>query len=546
MRFYPRRQPWTIQRYSNTSWGNIPLLIWLRCSGLLRPTVSSPAVFPQQRLIVAEIDPNLEGSKTGAPVGPTSAMVDANPSPISFSDASSVNGSLYSACSEVSAHKVPNTSAPTVRHTRARSTGRKVLSKLPNSRSQTKPTYHAPLKKKATFECPFCAERCITVEISRKNDLKRHFTEFHANKAVWPCRARGCQMIFDWKSAYVAHLRTAHNGSGYPAEDVMVSTCPQVVFGCGFSNCKRVFEAVSDVDAGQKITDYFAHVAEHFEDGLTHKDWSFSTRFRNLMRQELVEDAWKQRKKTPQQGTSWQPLSSFTLRKMLECRHLPDIPLFVQWAATLSSMQYSIPGTPQPMLPSQFMIPIKQSCPLAQIDHRSDRSYLSMMPLPETQLSEGQGAPAPCYNDITTPSSPRPDQGHLPFSGNEDGLPAIGPWMDTMAPPLPTSAPIDPALSSSSMTVMSHPAYTEDATMTQGSSYEFWQDITFDSTFDAQLELSNIIQNIGESHKVETYHASPPSSSMSLGYPTSTASKGSDKDNKVPEIPTYKFQFNMH
>ena len=505
-------------------------------------------VSPHHQLTFSpEIDPSLDVPKIVASFSPTYGMADGNPSPISFSDASSLNGSLYSACSEASAHKAPNTSAPTVRHTRARSAGRKALSKLSNSRSQTKPAHPAPAKKKATFECPFCAERCIIVEIGRKNDLKRHFVDFHSNEAIWPCAIRGCQMIFDWKSAYVAHLKTAHSGQGPPQQDVMIPTCPQVVFGCGFNNCKRVFEAVSDVDASQKLHDYFAHVAEHFEDGLTHQDWSFSTRFRNLMRQELVEDAWKQRKKTPQQSTSWQPLSSFTLRKMLECRHISDISLFVQWATTLSSMGYSNPRTPQPKLPSQFMIPVKQSCLLAQIDHRADRSILSLMSPPQNIVLEDPSTPVPQYGGIMTPPSPRMNQEHFPFSANADGLPAIGPWMNAVPPAFSNSASIDPLVSSVSMAGICPTSYAEDTSMTtQVASYDLWPDITFDPTFDSQFDLPSAIHNDGEACKVELFDASRPPSPMSLSYSASTVSKGSSKDNKASELPALKFQFNMH
>jgi hypothetical protein len=151
----------------------------------------------------------------------------------------------------------------------------------------------------------------------------------------------------------------------------MAKTCPQVVFACGFVDCKRIFEAQSDEDADKKAHEYFAHVADHFDgDGLTHRDWSYSARFRNLMRQSPVDEAWKRRVKLSSESPAWQALSTFTLRKMLECRHIPDIQQFVQCASALG---YTKKGTPT-ALPHGFFIPIRGSCQMATVNHRTDRS----------------------------------------------------------------------------------------------------------------------------------------------------------------------------
>ena len=504
-------------------------------------------------LIEPELDPVLEATAASGCAGPTSAVVDANPSPVSFSDASSLNGSLYSACSEASTHKAPTKIAPkpaTVRHSRARSASRKALSKLANSRTLAKHPCPLPARRKATFECPFCAERCITVEISRKNDLKRHFTEFHSGNSIWPCAVRGCQMIFDWKSAYVVHLKTAHSGEGPLPQEVMADTCPQVVFACGFNDCKRVFEAVSDLDAGQKAHDYFAHVADHFEDGLTHKNWSYSTRFRNLMRQELVEDAWKRRKKTAQQSPSWQPLSSFTLRKMLECRHIPDIPSFVQWAIVLSSMPYCNPRTPQPKLPPQFMISLKELCPFAQYDHRPDRPLMSFMSSPQDGLIAEPPTPVTPH----APAVPQPvlENQHpaTHFSPREDGLPAMDPWMGTIPATIPDLMPINPVGTPRTITEVAHPVYADDnAMMLEGQSFDLWPDITFDPTFDHHFGLSNIpVQDSGPSCKAEEApRASLPPSPLPGGHSLSTTSTGSHKEPKLSDISMRRFaSFNVH
>lgn len=314
---------------------------------------------------------------------------EANPSPISFSDASSITGSLYSTCSDTSsfhslslapspaassANIMPGHNGNAPPTSSARSIGRKVVRRAAaaSKRSNLGGIGGAwGNKKQDPFECPFCGERGITVEIKRKNDLKRHFHEFHTNHSVWTCTAPGCGLPFEWKSAYTNHLKSCHQGVGPLPDDAMAKTCPQVVFACGFQDCKRIFEAQSDDDADKKAHEYFAHVADHFDgDGLTHRDWSYSARFRNLMRQSPVDEAWKRRVKMSGESPAWEALVSFTPRKMLECRHIPDVQAFVQCASALG---YAKKGQPT-QLPPGFFIPIRSSCQLASVNHRIDRS----------------------------------------------------------------------------------------------------------------------------------------------------------------------------
>lgn len=311
---------------------------------------------------------------------------EANPSPISFSDASSITGSLYSTCSDTSSfHSLSLAPSPASQHnamanhngaptSSARSIGRKVVRRAAAASKRSNLGGIGGSwgnKKQEPFECPFCGERGITVEIKRKNDLKRHFHEFHTNHSVWTCTAPGCGLPFEWKSAYTNHVKSCHQGVGPLPDDAMAKTCPQVVFACGFQDCKRIFEAQSDEDADKKAHEYFAHVADHFDgDGLTHRDWSYTARFRNLMRQSPVDEAWKRRVKLSSESPTWQALSSFTLRKMLECRHIPDVQQFVQCASALG---YATKGTPT-TLPPGFFIPIRSNCHLAAVNHRMEHS----------------------------------------------------------------------------------------------------------------------------------------------------------------------------
>ncbi|KAK1759258.1 hypothetical protein QBC47DRAFT_398073 [Echria macrotheca] len=222
--------------------------------------------------------------------------------------------------------------------------------------------------RKPSFECPFCWELKIPTSISRKADLKRHFKQFHQNNVQWICQERGCSRAFDWKSAFEAHLKESHGNTQHPSDSHQVKLCPQVVFACGFSNCRLVFEATTDEDAEKKASEYFNHVANHFDDNLTHRNWSFSVRIRNLMRQAAVEPHWKDRKKGTQDPV-WQPHTSSVVRKILETRHFTDIPLLVQWVVNLGSFAFSQPHSPLPKLPAELRLPIKENCTLVVDGH---------------------------------------------------------------------------------------------------------------------------------------------------------------------------------
>ncbi|KAK0627270.1 hypothetical protein B0T14DRAFT_133523 [Immersiella caudata] len=222
--------------------------------------------------------------------------------------------------------------------------------------------------RKPSFECPFCWELKIPTSISRKADLKRHFKQFHQNNAQWICQERGCSKAFDWKSAFEAHLKENHGNTQHPSDSHQVKLCPQVVFACGFSNCRLVFEATSDDDAEKKAQEYFNHVANHFDDNLTHRNWSYSVRIRNLMRQAAVESHWKDRKKAAQ-DPMWQPHTSSVVKKILETRHFMDIALLVQWVVTLGSWAYNQPHSPLPKLPADLRLPVKDNCALVLEGH---------------------------------------------------------------------------------------------------------------------------------------------------------------------------------
>ncbi|KAK4191933.1 hypothetical protein QBC35DRAFT_362611, partial [Podospora australis] len=183
-----------------------------------------------------------------------------------------------------------------------------------------------PTTSNQQFGCPFCAEVLDEPPmISRKPDLKRHFGNFHHNNAQWICPGTSdhdCGMSFDWKQAFEHHLKKSHGVVQYQIDHAMVKLQPQLVFACGFTQCRQVFEASSPAHAEEVVQEYFKHVITHFQFHITYHDWSYTTRFRNLMRQRAIDGFWDQRNKGAGKP-EWQPHTSSVLRKMLETSQLP-------------------------------------------------------------------------------------------------------------------------------------------------------------------------------------------------------------------------------
>ncbi|KAK1994054.1 hypothetical protein LX36DRAFT_683910 [Colletotrichum falcatum] len=222
-------------------------------------------------------------------------------------------------------------------------------------------------KQKGAFMCGFCKEEDITKTCTRKNDLKRHIEDFHNVNAQWFCRHRGCQMVFDWQGAYKTHLKQAHGGSRMSLDEAKVNLCPQVVFACGFDNCLQVFEAQGDSDASSTFKEYVSHVVKHFDEGSNSGEWSYSARIRNLLRQNQVQAAWNESVWNEASRTTlqWSPQTSGVLRKRLECRHIGDVKLLVQYALMLGSDSGPI------KFREDFVTPVVDTCTLHMPGHRS-------------------------------------------------------------------------------------------------------------------------------------------------------------------------------
>ncbi|KAK1251238.1 hypothetical protein MKX07_005793 [Trichoderma sp. CBMAI-0711] len=257
----------------------------------------------------------------------------------------------------------------------------------------TTPTTAAP-KQKGSFTCGFCLEEGIQKTCTRKNDLKRHMEDFHHTNAQWFCRHRGCQMVFDWQTAYKAHLKNAHGGSRMNLDDAKIPLCPQTVFACGFENCLQVFEAPSDAHAGPTFKEYVSHVVKHFDEGASSGQWSYSARMRNLLRQSSVLTTWSQ-SLWPDADPSrlrWNSQTSSVLRKRLETRHLGDMQFLVQYAIALGSS----PNGAIQNFRADFVTPIRSECRLAIHGHtRAAVPSATPTPEPDHMLQYGMSTGGP-------------------------------------------------------------------------------------------------------------------------------------------------------
>lgn len=245
------------------------------------------------------------------------------------------------------------------------------------------PTTAAP-KQKGSFTCGFCLEEGIQKTCTRKNDLKRHMEDFHHTDAQWFCRHRGCHMVFDWQTAYKAHLKSSHGGSRMNLDDAKVALCTQTVFACGFENCLQVFEAASDAEAPATFKEYVGHVVKHFDEGASSGQWSYSARMRNLLRQSGVLRAWSHSMwpEADQSRLRWQAQSSSILRKRLETKHIGDIQFLIQYAIALGSS----PGGTVQSYRADFVTPIRSDCQMAMTGHINNKPGVSpTSPTSETE-----------------------------------------------------------------------------------------------------------------------------------------------------------------
>lgn len=251
------------------------------------------------------------------------------------------------------------------------------------------------------YACGFCAEEDIRKTCTRRNDLRRHIENFHNSSAVWFCQHPGCRMAFDWQTAYQNHLRNSHGRSHMNVDEAKVKLCDQVVFACGFEGCSQVFEAPSEGDASATMRAYSGHIVKHFEEGSNGGRWTYSTRIRNLLQQPKVRLAWDRSWPEAERAKlQWETQSSLALRRLLETRHLDNLPFMIQFALMLGSDPSKAAD-----FESQLELPIKDNCPSAAYKH--DISSRSRGPSPRTEGEESNGSRRPpLHYQSTVPMPP--------------------------------------------------------------------------------------------------------------------------------------------
>lgn len=211
----------------------------------------------------------------------------------------------------------------------------------------------------ASLRCMLCLEVGPSKPFKQKANLVTHLHKFHlTNHCQWECPQSGCGKPFDSIPGMKGHLKEAGHKPIRCGkledllEDCKTALCPQVVFACGAKVCREVF-IVSDHSEPARITataqDYCKHIANHMAAG---HEWSYSNRFRNLMRQYGVYEAFKAQGNDVEHF-EWQPHTSFVLRKVLETRHFnaQDSELLAFWAGKLGFVSYSLPTSPIPTEP---------------------------------------------------------------------------------------------------------------------------------------------------------------------------------------------------
>lgn len=277
------------------------------------------------------------------------------------------------------------------------------------------------------LQCPFCTEYGIGQWIGRKPDLKRHFNKIHASNAHWTCKlGGGCNLTFDFHTAYDAHVKQDHGGVKDP--DAKASTCQQVVWACGFETCREVFEAKTDDHGPKVMNNYFEHVLGHVVSSACGK-WSYSRRMRNLLQQAIVRDAWKDCDKGSVEELLWQPQNSSILRKMLETRHINDAILLCRYAVLLGS------GHSAPAIAStQFSVPLINSCKIVSPNHDPRR---------DARFSKGSSL-LNKFSRSSKPSTPRPS-GRITGSQPKNRVTVLRApaQLSTIPPPTMRSPPVN-------------------------------------------------------------------------------------------------------
>lgn len=283
--------------------------------------------------------------------------------------------------------------------------------------SHPSPRLVAPTGKK--YQCPMCYLDSNPVGFGRKSDFKKHLYNFHGADVVWICKTKGCHLSFATERAYSTHAKETHRMDALPNSAAKTELCPQVVFSCGFANCKdRVFEATNAEQASGSRDKYFEHIAKHFEDGFDVNNWEYKVQIHNLMRQQRVKSIWKTCiwPKEKRMGLTWRPRSSGDLRRMLEARHLgEDISTLVRLAYILGTSPFTNASTPPPSeIDLQFSLPIRSECLMDTVGHADAAARPKPDVSTPTSSSQSSVPPPQLQQQEQTPQPQTPEAASLP------------------------------------------------------------------------------------------------------------------------------------
>ncbi|KAL7947989.1 hypothetical protein V8C42DRAFT_363484 [Trichoderma barbatum] len=185
----------------------------------------------------------------------------------------------------------------------------------------------ASIMRRKEFSCGFCSEQDFIVRCTRRNDLRRHMEDTHHSDSLWICVHRDCRKAFQWLGVYKIHAGTSHPTSRLRIEQCeVIELCPQTVFACGFDKCEKLFEARSALEAPQTKKKYIDHILNHFRNMKAPKEWTYTTRIRNLLRQTDLVGVWPPAELLEEElaNLEWDPQITGVVQKQLETRHLGD------------------------------------------------------------------------------------------------------------------------------------------------------------------------------------------------------------------------------
>ncbi|KAF9876650.1 hypothetical protein CkaCkLH20_06058 [Colletotrichum karsti] len=312
----------------------------------------------------------------------------------------------------------------------------------------------SPVSK--AIECPMCAAYDVHVGFGRKSDFKKHLQNFHNTNSLWVCPDSCCKMVFDFEKAYITHFKIEHGDACPPADLNKVELCPQVVFACGFVGCKEVFEAASDTDAAIAAETCFDHLAGHFDKrSSVSSEWTYYHQVQNLLRQRSLKDEWKHSlwDKAARNQLRWQPRSSGDLKKLLECRHLPDVPKILHAAWTLGQTSFSSPEHPAPEFPGAATRPLRSTCAFFAKGHAEMKVVVPQQPAPHQNIFSLRRNLFPVKLATVSHPPPRsvpdePDSLEYPHPGTPIVLPERDDWSTNvvLGPPEDEHLCFDPAM----------------------------------------------------------------------------------------------------